>query len=55
LQVPLFLAGISLGAVAFNARLPPDPSSWFGLALAFDAIFLAAGLALFPHIYTGEA
>jgi heme exporter protein B len=54
LQIPLFLAGISLGAAAFGAPLPPDPASWCGLSLAFDAVFLAAGLVLFPHIYTGE-
>jgi heme exporter protein B len=55
LQIPLFLAGISLGAAAFSANPPPAPSAWFGLLLAFDGIFLAAGLLLFPHIYTGEA
>ncbi|MDR1360565.1 MAG: heme exporter protein CcmB [Deltaproteobacteria bacterium] len=55
LQIPLFLAGISLGAAAFSAGPPPDPSAWFGLLLAFDSIFLAAGLLIFPHIYTGDA
>jgi heme exporter protein B len=54
LQIPLLLAGISLGATAFRAPLPPDAASWLGLSLAFDAIFLAAGLALFPHLYSGE-
>ena len=55
LQIPLILAGISLGATAFGAPAPSGPLSWFGLSLAFDAVFLAAGLVLFPHLYTGEA
>jgi heme exporter protein B len=55
LQIPLLLAGISLGATAFGAPSPSGPLSWFGLSLAFDAVFLAAGLVLFPHLYTGEA
>lgn len=54
LLAPLFLAGIRLGAAAFGAPEPEDAASWFGLASAFDAIFLAAALVLFPHVYTAE-
>ncbi len=54
LLAPLFLAGIRLGAVAFGADVPVDAHSWFGMACAFDAIFLAAALVLFPHVYTAE-
>jgi heme exporter protein B len=55
LITPLLLAGISLSAAALTASPPTDPASWFGALLAFDAVFLAAGLVLFPHIYTGDA
>ncbi|MDR2160519.1 MAG: heme exporter protein CcmB [Desulfovibrio sp.] len=51
LQAPLLLAGIALGTAALGGPLPPDPNSWLILALAFDAVFLAAGLGLFAHIY----
>lgn len=54
LLAPLFLAGIRLGSVTFGADMPVDASSWFGMACAFDAIFLAAALMLFPHVYTAE-
>ena len=55
LMIPLLLAGIQLGATAFNPDPMPDgPQDWIGLAAAFDAVFLAAGLALFPFVYSGE-
>jgi heme exporter protein B len=31
-----------------------DTGAWLGLAGAFDALFTAAALVLFPHVYTGE-
>lgn len=54
LLTPLLLAGISLGAQSLGAPSPDGPGSWLGLAGAFDAVFLGAGLLLFSHIYTGE-
>ena len=55
LMVPLLLAGIQRGATGFNPDPRPDgPQDWIGLAAAFDAVFLAAGLALFPFVYSGE-
>ncbi len=53
LSAPLLLAGIRLGAGAFGAA-PEDPGQWLGVAGAFDALFLGAGLVLFPFIYPGE-
>lgn len=54
LLIPLFLAGIHLGQCAFLPVPPLDTLNWFGMALAFDAIFMAAGLMLFPYIFTAE-
>ncbi len=54
LLIPLLLAGIRIGAGAFSEDLPEGLSSWFGIALAFDALFLGAGLFLFDFIYASE-
>ncbi|MCH5277005.1 MAG: heme exporter protein CcmB [Desulfovibrionaceae bacterium] len=61
LLVPLLLAGIRLTALALIPAASPDlafaregAGSWLGMAAAFDALFLAAGLALFPYVYSGE-
>lgn len=54
LLIPLFLAGIHIGQCSLSPEPPLDTTQWFGMVLAFDAIFLAAGLMLFPHIYTAE-
>ena len=57
LLVPLLLAGIRLAALALNPAAGPeleDASGWLGLAAAFDALFLAASLVLFPYVYSGE-
>lgn len=54
LLVPLFLAGISLGAAVFSGKTPPDAADWYALALAFDAIFAGSAILLFPHIYNAE-
>jgi heme exporter protein B len=53
LLVPLLLAGVRLGAAGLGAS-NPDAREWLGLAGAFDALFLAAGLVLFPFVYHGE-
>ena len=54
LLLPLLLAGVHTMAAAFSPELPADLASWTGIALAFDGIFLAAGLVLFPFAYGGE-
>lgn len=55
LLIPIFLAGIKLGLVAFSPDAPLDAKSWLGLAAAFDAIFSSAALVLFPHIFSAES
>lgn len=54
LLVPLLLAGIRVGAGGFADALPEGVSSWLGVAAAFDALFLGAGIVLFGFIYAGE-
>lgn len=54
LLTPLLLAGIGVGAQALGAASPDGPDSWLGLACAFDAVFLGAGLLLFAFIYAGD-
>ena len=54
LIIPLLLAGIRLLTAGFSTEISEDLSTWFGIALAFDALFLGAGLLLFDYMYTGE-
>lgn len=54
LLVPLLLGGISIGSAVFSGALAEHAERWFGIALAFDAIFCAAALALFPSIYNAD-
>ncbi len=58
LLIPLFLAGIRILALLFNvedaAHARQDALQWAGLAAAFDAIFIAAALVLFPFVYGGD-
>ena len=54
LLVPLFLAGIRLLQLGFASDRPEDALVWLGIIGAFDAIYLAAGLVLFPFIYTAD-
>ena len=54
LLTPLLLAGISVGAQALGASSPDGPGPWLGVAAAFDAVFLGAGLLLFGYIYAGD-
>ena len=54
LLVPLLLAGIRVGAGLFAGRAAEGVAQWLGVAAAFDAFFMAAGLALFAYIYPGE-
>ncbi|THB69864.1 MAG: heme ABC transporter permease CcmB [Desulfovibrio sp.] len=58
LLIPALLAGIRAGAAVFSPDVAEGVTegvqSWLWLALAFDALFLAAGLLLFPFVYSGE-
>jgi heme exporter protein B len=54
LLIPVLLAGIRLLSGAFGGPAPEGVGSWLGLAGAFDAIFAAAGLILFPFIYSPD-
>ncbi len=54
LLTPLLLAGIGVGAQCLGAPAPDGPRAWLGLAAAFDAVFLGAGLVLFGFLYPGE-
>lgn len=59
LLIPLLLAAIRVCSAAFApaadaAVILEGAHNWFGVALAFDALFLAAGLVLFPFVYAGD-
>ncbi len=54
LIIPVLLAGIRVCAGGLGENLPEGSDSWIGVAVAFDAIFLAAGLLLFPYVFSGE-
>ena len=54
LLAPLLLAGIRVGAGLFAGRAAENTTQWIGVAAAFDAFFMAAGLVLFVYIYPGE-
>lgn len=54
LLAPLLFAGIRVGAGVFSEDLPEGIHAWTGVALAFDGLFLSAGLILFPHLYAGD-
>lgn len=54
LFIPLLLAGIRIGAGGFSDVMPEGYTSWMGIVLAFDAMFLGAGLILFEFVYSGD-
>ena len=54
LQVPLLLGGIRIGTEVLHGALAVDVAQWFGLILAFDAVFAGAALFLFSHVFRGE-
>jgi len=53
LIIPVLLAGIRLleGVMTAGEGASLD---WLGMAAAFAAVFSAAAIVLFPHLYTGE-
>lgn len=54
LQVPVLLGGIRIGVTLMDGGTLVEASDWFGLVLAFDALFAGAALFLFPHVFRGE-
>ncbi|MDR0828300.1 MAG: heme exporter protein CcmB [Desulfovibrio sp.] len=48
---PLFLGGIRVGAAVFSGAQADESLKWLSISLAFDAIFTAAALLLFPFAY----
>lgn len=54
LLVPLFLSGIKTGTAVFSGVLDDGAQSWLHMGLAFDAVFTAAALILFPAVYNAE-
>lgn len=54
LLTPLLLAGIEAFALLFSPAVDTFSTSWFMLILAFDGLFLAMALILFPFIYTPD-
>lgn len=55
LLVPQLLAGIRLLAVLYGGGSAGQWGQWAGIAAAFDAIFIAASLVLFPFLYGGDS
>lgn len=55
LLVPLLLAGIRACAGGLADGTGEELFSWLGLAAAFDGVFLAAGLILFPFVFSADA
>ena len=54
LQIPLLLGGIRIGVGLMQGGTLAAQGEWFGLVLAFDAVFAGAALFLFPHVFRGE-
>lgn len=53
LLVPVLLAGVRMCTAVLDPDSAGDMAPWLGLAAGFDALFAAAGLILFPFIYSG--
>lgn len=51
LLVPLLLGGVRLGGAVLSGDSPMDQSQWLILILAFDALFCAVALILFPLVF----
>ncbi len=48
------LAGVRIGAAVLGGLGLDERGGWWTVGLAFDALFLGAGLLLFPFVYSGE-
>ncbi len=51
LLVPLLLGGVRIGGALLAGESPADQSQWLSLVLAFDALFAAVALILFPLVF----
>lgn len=51
LLVPLILGGVKLGGSLLSGEAVQDESQWLVLVLAFDALFTAVALVLFPLVF----
>lgn len=54
LQLPLLLGGIRMGTELLAQVESSQVLPWWGLILAFDAVFAGAALFLFPHVFRGD-
>lgn len=54
LLIPVLLAGIRIGSAFFSGKGYGELTGWYGMGLAFDAVFAGSALILFPYIYSGE-
>lgn len=54
LLIPLLLAAIRIGAVVLSGLEQEGTDGWFKILGAFDALFLAAGIILFPFVYSSQ-
>ena len=52
--IPLLLAGVKLVSLGLDADAAADAARWLGIATAFDCMFVASGLLLFPFVCNGE-
>lgn len=54
LLLPLMLAAIRIGALTLSGEAMEGAGDWFKILIAFDAVFLAAGLLLFGFVYNSQ-
>lgn len=54
LLLPLLLAAIRIGAGVFSGLEQESAGDWFKILVAFDALFLAAGIVLFSFVYSTQ-
>lgn len=54
LLLPLLLGSIRIGAEVISGVSFEGSSGWFQIIVAFDALFLAAGLVLFAFVYSSQ-
>lgn len=51
LLVPLLLGGVHIGGALLAGDNPAEQTQWMALVLAFDALFAAVALILFPLVF----